>query len=141
MYPSYTPNPTTMNPSYPSYQYQHYQNPYLDRLTALQGQQTNASPQRSEIIRVNGKGGADAFPMPPNSSVLLLDETAPVVWLKQTDGAGFPTCTPYSITPYQAPPEPDYASLDDRISKLEAMVSVKPDPSANEPKHKTENVK
>ncbi len=39
--------------------------------------------------------------MPPNSSILLLDETAPIVWLKMTDGAGYPTLNPYDIAPHQ----------------------------------------
>jgi hypothetical protein len=32
-----------------------------------------------EVIRVNGRQGAEAYQMAPNSSVLLLDENAPVV--------------------------------------------------------------
>ena len=43
--------------------------------------------QRTEVVKVNGEGGAKAYQMPPNSSVLLLGETAPIVWLKTTDGA------------------------------------------------------
>lgn len=34
---------------------------------------------RQEVVRVNGKNGADAYQMAPNSSILLLDETAPIV--------------------------------------------------------------
>ena len=65
------------------------------------------SPQRQEIIRVNGENGARAYQMAPNSSALLLDESAPLVWLVQTDGAGYKTEAPYTITPYQAQPAPD----------------------------------
>ena len=50
-----------------------------------------------EVIRVNGRAGAEAFQMAPNSQVLLLDETAPIVWLKTTDGAGYPSLIPYDI--------------------------------------------
>ena len=39
-----------------------------------------------QVTRVNGKGGAEAFRMAPNSSVLLMDEHDPIVWLKTTDG-------------------------------------------------------
>lgn len=42
-----------------------------------------------EVIKVNGRGGANAFQMGPNSSILLLDETDNIVWLAQTDGAGY----------------------------------------------------
>ena len=50
-----------------------------------------------EVIKVNGRGGANAFQMGPNSSILLLDETDNVVWLAQTDGAGYKTVTPFSL--------------------------------------------
>jgi hypothetical protein len=35
--------------------------------------------QHQEVVRVNGRNGAEAYQMAPNSSVLLLDESAPVV--------------------------------------------------------------
>lgn len=107
-------------------------NPYLDRLNALQGQQVTAQAPRCEIIHVNGENGARAFRMAPNSQCLLLDDTAPIVWLAITDGAGYPTLTPYSITPYQAAPAPDFSDLDSRISRLEAIVNGgKPDTAKN----------
>ena len=86
--------------------------------------------QRMEIVRVNGENGARAFQLPPNSNVLLLDESAPLVWLVQTDGAGYKTVAPYTITPYQAQPAPDYNSLAERIQRLEDMINGrKPDPA------------
>lgn len=54
---------------------------------------------RQEVIRVHGEEGAKAYQMAPNSSILLLDETAPIVWLKTTDGASYPTITGYKIEP------------------------------------------
>lgn len=72
-----------------------------------------------DIIKVNGEAGAKAFKMGPNSTNLLLDENAPIVWLVQTDGGGYLTATPFSITPYQPPTPVDLNSLEERISKLE----------------------
>lgn len=87
------------------------------------------SQQRMEIIRVNGEGGARAYQMPPSSNALLLDEANPLVWLVQTDGAGYKTVTPYTITPYQAAPAPDLGTLEQRITRLEGMINGwKPDP-------------
>ena len=63
--------------------------------------------------------GAKAFKMGPNSTNLLLDENAPIVWLVQTDGGGYLTATLFSITPYQPPTPVDLNSLEERISKLE----------------------
>ena len=86
------------------------------------------SHQRVGIIRVNGEGGARAYQLPPNSDALLLDESAPLVWLVQTDGAGYKTVTPYTITPYQAAPAPDLGAMEQRISRLEGMLNGwKPD--------------
>lgn len=86
------------------------------------------SQQRAGIIRVNGEGGARAYQLPPNSDALLLDESAPLVWLVQTDGAGYKTVTPYTITPYQAAPAPDLGAMEQRISRLEGMLNGwKPD--------------
>ena len=88
------------------------------------------SQQRQAITRVNGENRAKAYQLPPNSSALLLDESAPLVWLVQTDGAGYKTTTPYTIAPYQTQPAPDYNSLAERIQRLEDMINGrKPDPA------------
>lgn len=84
---------------------------------------------RQEIVHVNGENGARAYQLAPNSNILLLDDTAPIVWLCQTDGAGYKTVTPYTITPYQPEPVPDMKSLESRISKLEEMLNAKSDSS------------
>ena len=89
--------------------------------------QQNNTAGKQEVVRVNGKNGAQAFQLPPNSSILLLDETAPIVWLKTTDGAGYPTITPYDINPHQTETSQqkfdiDIKPLQERISKLEEIV-------------------
>lgn len=103
-----------------------------------------------DIVRVNGENGAKAYQMPPNSNTLLLDESAPIVWLVQTDGAGYKTITPYTITPFKPEPPVDVKSLENRIKKLEEMVNVKSDASNVEqttnadtwklPEHKADDV-
>ena len=80
--------------------------------------------QRYEVVKVNGENGAQAFQMAPNSSILLLDETAPIVWLKTTDGAGYPTLSPYSITPYEPKPPIDLDEVNMRISRLEGIIDA-----------------
>jgi len=81
-------------------------------------------PEQTEVKQVNGEKGVDAFPMAPRSSILLLDMTAPLVWLVQTDDAGFKTKTPYSITPYVPEPLPDKKDLDEKFSMLEQRLKV-----------------
>lgn len=41
--------------------------------------------QKYEVIRVNGENGARALQMMPNSSVLLLDDTAPIEMQEKWD--------------------------------------------------------
>lgn len=74
---------------------------------------------QQQVVRVNGRGGAETYAIGPNSSALLLDESGALVWLVTTDGAGYKTVSPYDITPHQAAPEPDFSSLEARIKKLE----------------------
>lgn len=83
-------------------------------------------PQQQEVVKVNGKNGVDAFQLGPNSSALLLDTTASIVWLVQTDGAGYKTSTPYDITPHVPEEEVQFKTLEERISKLEEAINAKP---------------
>ena len=78
---------------------------------------------RYEIIKVNGEAGARNFRMAPNSNALLLDETAAIVWFAQTDGTGYLTVTPYSITPYQPAPQVNINDLATRVAQLEEIVN------------------
>lgn len=84
-------------------------------------------PQRTEVIKVNGRQGAEAFQMAPNSDVLLLDTTAPLIWLKKTDGAGYATLEPYSITPYQQEPQINVGDILTRVERLEKIINDKSD--------------
>lgn len=96
---------------------------FMPQTQSFQG--WNQNLPRQEIIRVNGENGAKAYQMSPNSSALLMDESAPLVWLVQTDGAGYKTAVPYTIAPYQAQQAPDLHSLEERIQRLEEMINGK----------------
>ena len=76
-----------------------------------------------EVIKVNGRGGANAFQMGPNSSILLLDETDNIVWLAQTDGAGYKTVTPFDIVPHKEVQKVDMTSVINRIEALELSIN------------------
>lgn len=77
-------------------------------------------PQKQDIVKVNGENGARAYQMQPNSSVLLLDETQPIIWLKMTDGAGYPTINAYKIEPY-TPEVVTQNDLEKRVKRLEEL--------------------
>ena len=83
-----------------------------------------AIPQRYEVIHVNGEPGAQALAMAPNSNVIVMDDTAPLVWLCQTDGAGYKTCTPFSIAPYKPQRSEDLlAELAEKIKRIEEKLN------------------
>ena len=94
------------------------QNQYQQRLAQME----QATMPRFEIIHVNGENGARAFRMAPNSNALLMDDTAPIIWLCQSDGAGYHTVTPYSIAPFQAEAPVDARALEKRVADLEAAI-------------------
>lgn len=89
-----------------------------------------------QVTRVNGRNGAEAFRMAPNSSILLMDENDPIVWLKQTDGAGYATVTPYTVTPYQTAAPVDVNGLEARVKRLEEMLNGKPDDADAKPQRR-----
>lgn len=71
-------------------------NPYMERLNSMQAQQ---------IVQVSGVDGAKAYNMPANSSVALFDNQKDILYLKSTDGAGFPTIRIFDIVEHKEQPQ------------------------------------
>jgi hypothetical protein len=98
-------------------------NPYNNYMNNFaQSNYMQPQPQQN-IIKVHGFEGAQAFNMAPNSNVLLLDESNPIIYIKTTDGAGYPTIKAFTITPYQEKSQPDFQSLEARITRLEEVLN------------------
>ena len=85
------------------------------------------------VTRVSGENGVNAFQMGPNSDVLLLDETAPIVWLVQTDGAGYKTKTPYDISPHVPEPSPEMKTMDERFASIDKRLKSLEEALLDEP--------
>ena len=82
----------------------------------------NFRAPKYDIIKVNGEAGARSFVMAPNSSTFLADATNPkLIWIAQTDGAGYLTVTPLDVEIHQEAPQPSLSSLEERIKHLEDM--------------------
>ena len=79
----------------------------------------NTQPQQ-QVIQVDGKASVDMIQLPPNSSELVMDRTAPIVWLCVSDGIGKVTATAYDITPHK---DKTAVSMDDVEKRLEAVES------------------
>lgn len=86
------------------------------------GNYNNVLPQQ-QVIQVNGKASVDTIQLAPNSSVLVMDISAPLVWLCVSDGVGRVTATPYDISIHQDKPAPDTANIEQRIAALEAAIA------------------
>ena len=94
---------------------------------------------QQKVIEVCGRPGAEAYQLPPESSVLLLDNTAPVIWFLKTDGAGYKTLKGYDITEHkEEKPVDTIKALEERISKLEETINAKQSNSANVKQRKPE---
>lgn len=113
MYPNYQQNFTPQQ-----------QNQLIQQMLSSSYNQANNVQQECHVIRVNGEPGARAYMLPPNSDAVLIDTTASMIWLVQTDGAGYKTLTPYDIVPHEEPkPDDSIKKLEDRIARLEEKIS------------------
>lgn len=92
--------------------YPTYNNPY--------NQYMNMLPQQ-QVIQVNGNP-ANSIQMYPNSSLLAMDTSAPLVWLCISDGVGKVTATAYDIKLHEEPPVVDTSSFEQRIKAIEDFI-------------------
>lgn len=67
--------------------YYNFQQPLYSSQSSYQ----NSYQQSVNLIRVTGYDGAKAYQMPPNSTTALFDSNDNLMYIKTTDGAGFPT--------------------------------------------------
>lgn len=111
-----------------------YQTPFMPQGYNPYTQPTQTIPP-TQVVRVNGRNGAEAYTIGPNSSALLLDESGALVWLVTTDGAGYKTVAPYDITPHKTAPSVDYSGLETRIARLEEIVNGNPSNSTATRRH------
>ena len=107
------------------------QNPYFQITPPLQPQQ---------VVQVNGKASVEQLKLAPNSSLLAMDTTAPIVWLCKTDSVGAIFAQPYDITPHVEKPPVDVNALEERLIAIETMIAEmekkndKPNASIPKPK-------
>lgn len=106
-------------------------NPYLNQFNPqvqfnpFQQQQNILPPQ--QILQAKGKASIDMLKMSPDSSVLIADETAPIVWKCTSDSLGNVSAIPFDITPHKDQEQKEQenlanvvADLEERLKKLEA---------------------
>ena len=75
-----------------------------------------------QVLQANGKASVDSIRLSPNSSVFVMDTTAPIIWLCISDGVGRVTATPYDITEHKDLPPVDLSGLEQRLAAVEASI-------------------
>ena len=118
-----------------------YNNPYFNYpqiQPQIQTQQTFLPKQ--EIIKVNGKSSVESIQLAPNSSIIVMDTTAPLVWLCVSDGVGKVTATPYQISEYKEKPPINVDDIEARLSRIEEKLQeVDNEPNAKRVKSKSDD--
>lgn len=115
--------------------YSGFSNPYQQyNPTSFLSQNNQAALPQQQVIQVNGKASVDTIQLAPNSSVLVMDTSAPIVWLCVSDGVGRVTATPYDITEHKDAPPVDMRKIEERVAALETFMTglVKERMSTNE---------
>lgn len=90
---------------------------------------TPYDPQRmqyvqQQVVTFHGRQSAEMVRMAPNSSLLGMDDTAPIVWLCVTDSVGRLTVTPYDVSPHvePVPVDPMMHDLQKRMDHIEKVI-------------------
>ena len=120
------------NPYYNAYNpYMQYGQQQAYNNILQQPQQANVLPQQ-QIIQVNGKASVDTIQLAPNSSILVMDTSAPLVWLCVSDGVGKVTAKAYDIIEHKDIPPIDVASVEQRLTAVENYISKLMEGAKNE---------
>ena len=89
--------PPQMGNQYAQYQPQGY----MPAIGTPMQQQQQQQPVHG-FVYVTGLDGAKAYQMPPNSEMPLFDSSGDIMYIKTTDGAGFPTIKVCDVSERQA---------------------------------------
>ncbi|MBR1445460.1 MAG: hypothetical protein IJ586_00025 [Alloprevotella sp.] len=94
------------------------------------GQQITAPQPINGLVSVTGMEGARAYQLPPNSSMPLFDANEDIMYVKTTDGAGFPTVKAYrfALLEQQEAQNAEYVSraeFEALVAKIEELKEVR----------------
>ena len=112
-----------MNNYFNPYQYQGYNQPYIPNVPTTP--KPNMLPPQ-QILQASGKASIDMLQMSPNSSVLIADTTAPIVWKCVSDGLGNVTSEAFDIVPHKdeaVQEQETLAIINQRLTRLEGIVN------------------
>lgn len=132
--------------------YQNYQqfNPYAPQMALANSQligrmQSMYPAERQDNIQfVNGRQSAEAYFMPPNSKVILMDQDLPRFYLKETDASGMAKITTYDFHEVEdnsavVQPNADYLTrkeFEEWKAMYESLISANAESNAASKQHK-----
>ena len=94
----------------------------------LQQAQLIPQPQSQSIQYVNGKQSAEAYQMPNNSSVILMDSNTARFYMKTTDASGVATIKAYDFKEAKEEKPEEYVTKKEFESFKASMKGVKHEP-------------
>ena len=86
-------------------------------------QQAPTLPQQ-QVLQANGKESISKIRLAPGSSVLVMDNTAPLVWLCTSDSLGNVTLKAYDIKEHTDAPAVDASSFEARLAAVEKRMEA-----------------
>jgi hypothetical protein len=78
---------------------------------------------QGNLIEVSGINGVNALNLAPNSKVIAVDNTAPIIYLITTDSAGYKTPIAYDISPHIPEEQKQQNDFEARLSRLEEIIN------------------
>lgn len=96
----------------------------------------NYNSNNNQLTRVTGIEGAKTYQMFPNSTVALFDSNEDIMYIKSTDGGGFPTIRTFKFEEVTSAPKQDSTiDLSNYITREELIEILKDYGGTNNGKH------
>lgn len=104
-----------------------FQSSMVPAMTGSQQMQQSIQQPSNGLIRVTGIDGAKAYQMPPNSVAALFDDSYDIMYVKSTDGAGFPTIRVFDFYEHKTEPAPvqSFQSMENYATKEDLLTVQK----------------
>ena len=78
---------------------------------------------QEQVMQVEGRAEAEKIQLGPNSSRIVMDKTAPLIWLCVSDGVGHVTVTPFDINEHVDDPPVDLGGIEQRLAAVETYIA------------------
>lgn len=102
-----------------------YYDPSMNPYLAAYNYNQNFKMPQEQVTFVNGRKGAEACKLGPNSSKLCMDSSGQFLWVITTDGAGSMECVAYPIgDPIQEKPQEQQSDISSGMAAVSAYAET-----------------